>query len=95
MTVSAGPVFLMALVAEVGFFGRQKQAWLATFLELWHGIPSHDTFGHVFGLLDPSQMEVCFAAWVRSLTTALRDMVVDGKAVWGSNGIFRDCGSCT
>ena len=27
---------------EVEFFGHQKQAWLATFLELLHGIPSHD-----------------------------------------------------
>ncbi|MCY4519727.1 MAG: ISAs1 family transposase, partial [Caldilineaceae bacterium] len=27
---------------EVEFFGHQKQAWLETFLELPHGIPSHD-----------------------------------------------------
>ncbi|MCE2468506.1 MAG: ISAs1 family transposase [Caldilineaceae bacterium] len=27
---------------EVEFFGHQKQAWLETFLELPHGVPSHD-----------------------------------------------------
>ncbi len=36
---------------EVEFFGHQKQAWLETFLELPHGIPSHDTYGRVFALL--------------------------------------------
>ncbi len=39
---------------EVEFFGHQKQAWLETFLELPHGMPSHDTFGRVFSLLDPA-----------------------------------------
>ena len=40
---------------EVELFGRQKQAWLETFLDLPHGIPSHDTFGRVFARLDPAQ----------------------------------------
>ena len=34
-------------------YGKAKQEWLETFLDLPHGIPSHDTFGRVFGLLDP------------------------------------------
>ena len=45
---------------EVEFFGHQKQAWLETFLELPHGMPSHDTFGRVFSLLDPDPLEACF-----------------------------------
>ena len=36
-------------------FGRAKRRWLKTFLKLPHGIPSHDTFGRVFGLLNPEQ----------------------------------------
>jgi hypothetical protein len=77
---------------EVEFFGHQKQAWLATFLELPHGIPSHDTFGRVFGRLDPAQLEACFVAWVQSLATTLQDGVVavDGKAVRGSHDRARD-----
>ena len=76
---------------EVEFFGHQKQAWLETFLELPHGIPSHDTFGRVFGLLDPAQLEACFAAWVRSLAATLQDEVVavDGKAARGSHNQAR------
>ena len=34
---TAGPRFEL--------FERQKQAWLTTFLELPHGIPSHNTLG--------------------------------------------------
>ena len=76
---------------EVEFFGLQKRTWLETFLALPHGIPSHDTFGRVFGLLDPAQLEACFAAWVQSLATTLRDGVVasDGKAVRRSHDAFR------
>ncbi len=71
---------------EVEFFGHQKP-WLETFLELPHGIPSHDTFGRVFGLLDPAPREACFAAWVQSLAATLQDGVVavDGKAARGSH----------
>ena len=77
---------------EVEFFGHQKQAWLKTFLELPHGIPSHDTFGRVFGLLDPAQLEACFAAWVQSLAATLQDGVVavDGKAARGSHDQARN-----
>ena len=52
-----------------------------------HGIPSHDTFGRVFGLLDLAQLEACFAAWVQSLATMLQEGVVavDGKAARGSH----------
>ncbi len=34
-------------------YGKAKQSWLETFLELPHGIPSHDTLGRVIGALDP------------------------------------------
>ena len=34
-------------------FGKEKEEWLRTFLELPHGIPSHDTFCRTF----------CLAKW--------------------------------
>ncbi len=45
---------------EVEEFGKAKEAWFATFLELEQGIPSHDTFGRVFARLDPEQFGRCF-----------------------------------
>ena len=40
----------------IATYGKTKQTWLETFLDLPHGIPSHDTFGRVFGLLDPQEL---------------------------------------
>lgn len=62
-------------------FGRAKQGWLETFLELPHGIPSHDTFGRVFAALDPDEFAACFLSWVRSVAEVAAGEVVavDGK----------------
>jgi hypothetical protein len=45
---------------EIADFGRAKEDWLRTFLKLPNGIPSHDTFGRVFCLLDPGQFQEAF-----------------------------------
>src|SRR5438045_8635724 len=42
---------------EIEEFGKQKEAWLKTILELPNGIPSHATFGRVFAHLDPVEFE--------------------------------------
>ena len=42
---------------EIAGFGRAKYDWLKKFLELPCGIPSHDTFGRVFAVLDPQEFE--------------------------------------
>ena len=47
-------------------FGRAKYNWLATFLELPGGIPSHDTFGRVFAAIDSAKFEQCFTHWICS-----------------------------
>src|SRR5215212_6716285 len=51
----------------VATFGGTKEGWLRTFLSLPNGIPSHDTFGRVFRLLDPDELRRCFLAWVRAV----------------------------
>jgi predicted transposase YbfD/YdcC len=68
---------------EVEAFGRAKAAWLRTFLELPHGIPSHDTFGRVFAALDPAQFEAGFRSWVAAVAalTAGEVVAVDGKTL--------------
>jgi predicted transposase YbfD/YdcC len=62
-------------------FGHAKQSWLEEFLELPHGIPSHDTFGDVFGLLDAEQFRRCFIQWVQAVNEITGGQVVpiDGK----------------
>jgi len=72
--------------AEIERFGEAKQEWLSTFLELPHGIPSHDTFGRVFTILNPQEFEKCFRAWLNSLSVDLVKEVIalDGKTIRGS-----------
>lgn len=62
-------------------FGRAKRSWFGKFLELPHGIPSHDTFGDVFGLLDPEQFRRSFIQWVQAVNEITGGQVVpiDGK----------------
>jgi predicted transposase YbfD/YdcC len=67
--------------AEVELFGQSKEPWLRTFLGLPHGIPSHDTFGRVFRLLDPEQFAQRFRKWIAAVETVTAGEVVavDGK----------------
>ena len=51
----------------VATYGRTKQRWLKTFLELPSGIPAHDTFNEVFSRLNPDAFEACFRAWMASM----------------------------
>jgi predicted transposase YbfD/YdcC len=67
-------------------FGHAKRAWLEKFLELPNGIPSHDTIGRVFSLLDAEQFIRCFLRWVQTLHEVSDGQVigVDGKTVRAS-----------
>jgi len=65
---------------DVALFGRSKEAWLRTFLKLPNGIPSHDTFGRFFSLLDPVEFQRCFINWVRAVHETIQGVVaIDGK----------------
>ncbi|NEO96784.1 MAG: transposase family protein [Moorea sp. SIO3G5] len=51
---------------------KRSQVWRsAMLLELLNGIPSHDTFGRVLGLLDPQELETSFLSWVSCITEKL------------------------
>lgn len=62
-------------------FGQRRQAWLRTFLELPKGIPSHDTFRRVLGMLDRKQFAACLFQWTQALHEATGGKVIalDGK----------------
>ena len=64
-------------------FGRLRHDWLKTFLALPHGIPSHDTFRRVFGLLDRKQFAVCLFQWTQAIheATGGKLIAIDGKTL--------------
>lgn len=68
---------------EVETFGKARQAWLAGFLELPHGIASHDTFGRLFARLSSHQFQKCFASWIQAVFTVTSGQVIaiDGKTL--------------
>ena len=67
----------------IEYFGNAKREWFGTFLELPHGIPSHDTFGKVFALIDPKEFQASFLDWVHEIVEITRDQLIamDGKTV--------------
>lgn len=67
----------------VAEYGRSKEEWFKTFLELPNGIPSHDTFWRVFRALDQEQFERCFVNWIQAVSGKLAHQVVaiDGKTL--------------
>jgi predicted transposase YbfD/YdcC len=71
---------------DIEMFGIKKEIWLRQFLELPNGIPSHDTFGRVFGLLKADQFQQCFYEWVKAVNQVTKGQViaVDGKQLRGS-----------
>jgi predicted transposase YbfD/YdcC len=68
---------------EIEQFAHAKEAWFRQFLSLENGIPSHDTFGRVFALLDPKAFEACFRSWVASISDFIPGEVIaiDGKTL--------------
>jgi predicted transposase YbfD/YdcC len=68
---------------DVEEYGRCKQEWLESFLELPYGIPSHDTFARVFALLDPLAFQEGFQNWIQALVEATdgRVIAIDGKTL--------------
>ena len=68
---------------DVEAFGKAKQEWFQTFLELPNGIPSHDTFTRVFARLDPEQFQTCFVRWIAAVSQRIGGQVIaiDGKVL--------------
>lgn len=79
---------------DVAEFGRAYEGWFKRFLALPNGIPSHDTFARVFGLIDPACMHACFERWLTFLVRSLdrdgeeastKTIAIDGKTLRSSN----------
>jgi predicted transposase YbfD/YdcC len=72
---------------HVAEYGRSKQDWFGQFLSLPNGIPSHDTFGRVFAMLEPKGFEQFFSRWVHDLGESIKAkaICIDGKTLRGSH----------
>jgi predicted transposase YbfD/YdcC len=65
---------------EIAEYGQAKHDWLCQWLELPHGIPSHDTFARVFARLKPEALQQGFISLTRTLVTKMEKQVcIDGK----------------
>jgi predicted transposase YbfD/YdcC len=66
---------------DIEAFGKCRHDWLKGFLQLPAGIPSHDTFRRVLGLLDRKQFPACLFQWTQSLheATGGKVLAIDGK----------------
>jgi len=64
-------------------FGKAKEDWFTEQLGLTHGIPSHDTLGDVFAVIDTEQFSKCFSRWVADLAQLTKGEVIaiDGKCL--------------
>ncbi len=71
---------------DIEDFGHAKEGWLRTILALPNGIPSHDTFRRVFGLIDADAFQRSFVSWVQAVTELIGGQVIaiDGKKPRGS-----------
>ncbi|MBV9707798.1 MAG: ISAs1 family transposase [Chloroflexi bacterium] len=68
--------------AEIEEFGKAKEAFFTELLDLPNGIPSHDTFGRVFSLIDPDQFEASFVQWVQGISATVKGVIaIDGKTL--------------
>lgn len=75
---------------DIENFGNSKMPWLQTMLELPNGIPSHDTFGRVFSMLDAQQFQLAFYEWVLAVNEIVQGQIIniDGKRLAGSEDKF-------
>jgi predicted transposase YbfD/YdcC len=73
---------------EIEDFGKEKESFLRTFLELPHGIPSHDTIRRVFQYIDNDVFNAKFRAWMQALLDSLnltyQHISIDGKTLRGA-----------
>jgi predicted transposase YbfD/YdcC len=71
---------------EIAEYGREKEEWLKTFLELENGIPSVDTFERIFARLKPEALQICFISWMEAVHESIEGefINVDGKTLRGA-----------
>lgn len=68
---------------SIAEWAEMKRDWLAKFLDLSRGVPSHDRFNAVLGAIQPAEFEVCLLNRITSLheITDGQIVAIDGKTL--------------
>lgn len=68
---------------SIAEYGEKKKKWLAHFLDLSAGIPSHDCFNRVLAAIQPAEFEKCLLSWITALhaVTGGQIVAIDGKTL--------------
>lgn len=70
---------------QIEQWAKANKDWLRSVLELPEGVPSHDTLGRVFGMLDHGQFQRAFRKWAADLARLNDELIaLDGKTLCGS-----------
>jgi len=88
-------IVLIAVLAVIGgatgwddieLYAVSHEQWLATFLDLRHGVPHADTYRRVFERIEPLALQGCFLGWVNHFVEQVGAQVIpiDGKRMRGS-----------
>jgi predicted transposase YbfD/YdcC len=69
---------------QIEDFANANEQWFREFLDLPGGIPSHDTFGKVFSVINPDDFELRIQKWIHCLVgsgTQEKHIAIDGKTL--------------
>jgi len=72
---------------DIENYGNSKFDWLKSMLELPNGIPSHDTIGRVFSIINALEFQKAFYEWTKTIATLEDEIIcIDGKYIRASHG---------
>jgi predicted transposase YbfD/YdcC len=68
---------------SIALWARTKKEWLAKFMDLSAGIPSHDRFNAVLAAIKPAEFQKCLLSWITALHEISDGQIVavDGKTL--------------
>jgi len=65
--------------------------WFQSVGLCFNGIPSHDTIGRFFRLVEPKSFEKCFTQWVQMIAGEIQGVIaLDGKTICNSGNAFNE-----
>lgn len=67
---------------DIEEYGKSKIKWLRKFLDLKHGITSHDTFNDVLNCINPVEFNTSFTKWVSEISKYKEGVIaLDDKVI--------------